>query len=257
MCCPASPCDPQWHWLIPPKTSQFTSRLTGLNAFFHTIVSVKAWMVQWVINCYFKVEMQAVVVLWWEDPCRFDDQILTFLHPYCADNSHRKMLKSWNGMEMENWIKTENSGNKGGDIVSWDFIRPCSKGKNPWGSPFLSTGLKAREFFLQTLEYRSESCYIMRSFHPVWMYVVSMLMEHFSSYDSEKEGKCFPEITSCGRKEIRFLIAQWHTNTAQSEMLWVVVCCACVNVHWSLQNTNLITDHQADTSLKSNQQITE
>lgn len=49
--------------------------------------------------------------------------------------------------------------------------------------------VKTREFFLQTSEYRSESCYIMRCSHPAWMYVVSMLMERFSSVLSCSVGK--------------------------------------------------------------------
>lgn len=55
-----------------------------------------------------------------------------------------------------------------------------------------STGLKTLRFSLQAFEYRSESCYIRRPFHPVWMYVVSMLMEHISSFvQFGKRGKMF------------------------------------------------------------------
>lgn len=46
-----------------------------------------------------------------------------------------------------------------------------------------------REFFLQTCEYRSESCYITGSSAPVWMDVAPLLMERFSSVLSCSVGK--------------------------------------------------------------------
>lgn len=87
-----------------------------------------------------------------------------------------------------------------------------------------------REFFLQTCEYRSESCYITGSFALVWMDVASLLMERFSSVLSCSVGKkdlaataaavggmgggggrgwgrLFSRISSCGGDEIGILSA--------------------------------------------------
>lgn len=85
-----------------------------------------------------------------------------------------------------------------------------------------------REFFLQTCEYRSESCYITGSSAPVWMDVASLLMERFSSVLSCSVGKrtwrrwegweegggggrgwgrLFSRISSCGGDEIGILSA--------------------------------------------------
>lgn len=90
-----------------------------------------------------------------------------------------------------------------------------------------------REFFLQTCEYRSESCYITGSSAPlcsapVWMYAASLLMERFSSALSCPVGKrtwrqrrwrggpggwvggvggLFSRISSCGEDETGILSA--------------------------------------------------
>lgn len=56
------------------------------------------------------------------------------------------------------------------------------KGKIPELLRHFSTGRDTREFFLQTSEYRSESCCVTRRSDPVWMYVVSMLTERISSF---------------------------------------------------------------------------
>lgn len=89
-----------------------------------------------------------------------------------------------------NLDERENSVDKRGVILFHGISQCCAqRGKI---LRHFSTGLKTLEFSLQTFEYRSESRYIMRRLRPAWMYVVSMLMERFSSFvQLGKRGKMF------------------------------------------------------------------
>lgn len=55
------------------------------------------------------------------------------------------------------------------------------------------------------------------------MYVVSMSMEplssllHFGKKKKKRRGKNFPKISSCGRKEIKFHIAQQRANNPEQD----------------------------------------
>ena len=54
------------------------------------------------------------------------------------------------------------------------------KGKEPGAGP--ARFHWTPEFFLQTFEYRSESCYVSSRPPPAWMYAVSMLTEQITSF---------------------------------------------------------------------------
>lgn len=104
-----------------------------------------------------------------------------FIFALIIDRERDLMKHCWVELETSR-RQTERSVDKGGDVVSWDFMW-CWKGENPWAAVcHFSTGFKTLEFFLQTFQYWSESYYIMSWFRPAWMYVVSMLVEHISSF---------------------------------------------------------------------------
>lgn len=137
-------------------------------------------------------------------------------------------LESWTGLG-----KTREWGLLGrllgGGEYCWDFfsVALLQRGKIHELVCHFSTfpvDAATREFFLQTCEYRSESCYITGSSTPLWMDVASLLMERFSSVLSCSVGKrtwrrrrrwegcggwgrLFSRTSSCGEDEIGILSA--------------------------------------------------
>lgn len=98
-----------------------------------------------------------------------------------------------------------------------------------------------REFFLQTCEYRSESCYITGSPAPLcsaqaWMYAASLLMERFSSAPSCSVGKtswlrrwrwgsggdCFPGSGVVARMKLESSVHRWRLGAMRRETLSAV-----------------------------------
>ncbi len=114
----------------------------------------------------------------------FDYQCWLFLHPNCADNRYREMLKLCNTVGW-NWKTRQDRKycRQGGVRLFHGISQGCAqKGKIHELVRHFSTGFKTLEFSLQTFKYRSESYYIMRRRHPAWMYVVSMLVERIRSF---------------------------------------------------------------------------
>lgn len=165
-------------------------------------------------------------------PLCFDYQVFHSVHPHCAGTERCQMCEILcDGIG--NLEKTERSVARG-EGISFHRI---------YESPFFF--LRSKDAGILSTNIRVSIRILLHDIQRGCMSFTCWRNEFVHWYSWGKKEKCFSVISSCGRKETRFLIAQWHAGTAPTwtlqplrRWLWDFIM---LLPHWKINHRFLIS----------------